>query len=476
MLIQLRIMHPMSTTRYSSSTYVRTTFRICITSPVPGHYRSRAVSHRAHTLALVKEATLGDARLVLRGHLDVRRGEQEDLVSHLIDGPAQAEDQSRREVDEPTCVAVDHLGQVHDHRGAFAKVLTDGPGFIVSARVECRDPGELNLPWRNGLDRLLGHLTAVIGADLRGFHRPGLLVFLVVLAIVVVTILIPALVLHEAKVDRHLAHRAGHPSVLRRAHSNASPRTEQPSTALRVGHYGTVVVLSPSNAVPILRCVAPHSTAASRSPLMPAEPTVADGLTDWMPADSPRSGANAARGSSPSGAPAISPPRASPGSASIASAISSIRSAGTPPRFWSPSRLTWTRQMRAAPATFRPGVLRAAAPRCRTRRIRSTECTMLAYSATLCALLLCNCPTKCHVTGCPAAATAAALGAASWSRFSPQSVSPRLASASPAAAGYVLVTATSVISSGSRPAAAHAAAIRFLVAARLRESSAARLT
>src|SRR6185437_4890071 len=153
----------------------------------------------------------------LRGHLDIRRGEQEDLVGHLIDGPAQAEDQSRREVDETPGVAVDHLGQVHDHRGAFAEVLTDGPGFIVSARVECRDTGELDLPRRGRVRRRLGYVAAVVGAHRRGFHRFRLLVVLVaVLVVCVVTILIAAFVLHEAKVDRHLAHRAGHPSVLRR--------------------------------------------------------------------------------------------------------------------------------------------------------------------------------------------------------------------------------------------------------------------
>ena len=75
----------------------------------------------------------------------------------------------------------------------------------------------------------------------------------------------------------------------------------------------------------------------------------------------------------------------------------------------------------------RAGAARAALPRARTRRTRSTECTTLAYLTTLCALLVCSWPMKCQRTGADvASATAAALGAASWSRFSPKSVRPRL--------------------------------------------------
>ena len=103
------------------------------------------VAVRTDYSAYVAEAPLGHARLVLRCHLDVRGGQQEHLVRHLVEGPAQAEDQPGREVDKTACVAVDHLGQVHDHRGAFTEVLTDGPGFIVGARMECGNPGQLHL-------------------------------------------------------------------------------------------------------------------------------------------------------------------------------------------------------------------------------------------------------------------------------------------------------------------------------------------
>src|SRR5580693_4118653 len=199
--------------------------------------------------------------------------------------------------------------------------------------MECRDPCELNLARRDRLNRRLGHVAAVIGADRCRLHRLGLIVVvLVVLVIGVIRILIPTIVLHEAKVDRHLAHRAGHPSVLRRAHRNASPRTKQLSTVLRVGHYRTGDLLSPSNAVPILTCVAPPSMAASRSPLMPAETTVAAGLTERTTSESLRSGANAPWGSAKRGATAISPPSASPSSASIAAATSASVAGGTPPR------------------------------------------------------------------------------------------------------------------------------------------------
>src|SRR4029077_6346433 len=47
------------------------------------------------------------------------------------------------EVDQTLCVAVDHLGQVHDHRSAFAEVFTNSTRFIVSARMQCRNTGEI---------------------------------------------------------------------------------------------------------------------------------------------------------------------------------------------------------------------------------------------------------------------------------------------------------------------------------------------
>src|SRR5947209_7145398 len=79
-----------------------------------------------------------------------------------------------------------------------------------------------------------------------------------------------------------LAHRGrGRPPSSAWHWPSFSPPSLYPSSpavsASRVGHYRTRGPRSPSNAVPIRRCVAPASTAASRSPLMPAEITVAAG-------------------------------------------------------------------------------------------------------------------------------------------------------------------------------------------------------
>src|SRR5262249_12906258 len=103
---------------------------------------------------------------------------------------------------------------------------------------------------------------------------------------------------------------------------------------------------------------------------------------------------------------------------------------------------------------------------------RSTECTTSAYLATLGALFVCNWPTKCQVIG--KSAQAAALGAASASRFSPKLVTPSSASSLTSAAGHVLVIATSVMSVTPRPHAAHAASILLVTPARLAASSARR--
>src|ERR1700744_1149359 len=69
---------------------------------------------------------------------------------------------------------------------------------------------------------------------------------------------------------------------------------------------------SPSNAVPIRRCVAPAFMASSRSPLMPAEIIVAAGLTARTAAEQAASPANAPAAGTPSGATAITPPRSRP--------------------------------------------------------------------------------------------------------------------------------------------------------------------
>src|SRR5580658_9032735 len=72
---------------------------------------------------------------------------------------------------------------------------------------------------------------------------------------------------------------------------------------------------------------------------------VAAGLTSRTVSERGRSKANAVSGATPSGATAITPPRARPWVASIAAAISGSWLSRAPPLAASPSRLTWTRQV-----------------------------------------------------------------------------------------------------------------------------------
>src|ERR1700760_230712 len=185
-------------------------------------------------LALVEEATFRDASLVLCRHVDVGGREQEDLVGHPLDAPVQAEDQACREVDQTLGVAVDHLGQVHDDGDSLAEVLPNGTCFIVGARMQRCDPREVGRvadallayrrrherTWPAGPVRARPGLTVEV---LRSVEPLGLLVVLLVLFVRLVPVLVAVFVLHKAEVDRHLAHCAGHPSVLRRA-SLAAPR------------------------------------------------------------------------------------------------------------------------------------------------------------------------------------------------------------------------------------------------------------
>src|SRR6202041_1032112 len=97
----------------------------------------------AERLALVEEASFSYPRLVLRRHLDVGRAQQEHPVCPPGDASVQPEGGACGEVDEPLSVAVDHLRQIHDHRSALAKVLSDRTSFIVRARVQGSDAGEI---------------------------------------------------------------------------------------------------------------------------------------------------------------------------------------------------------------------------------------------------------------------------------------------------------------------------------------------
>src|SRR6266700_2436196 len=237
------------------------------------------------------------------------------------------------------------------------------------------------------------------------------------------------------------------------------------SSALRSGYRRAGRF--PSNALPLRTCVAPNATACSRSSLIPAEIRSAAGYLSRSVAATAASRSKARSGAQSSGAIAITPRSRSAGAPATASATASscrsgsVSCSGTsppgtaPPRAGSPSRLTWT-STSSGWSRYRS----AARPSAAASRTPSTECTIVAYATTERALLRCNCPTKCQRTSTPAAATAATFGAASWSRFSPMSRTPRLARCSTSLAGYVLVTATRVTAARSRPAAAQASAIR----------------
>src|SRR5690606_30024103 len=89
--------------------------------------------------ALVEEAPLGDARLVLCAHLDVGRGEEEDPVRDPVHAATQAEGEPCGEVHQALRVRLVELGQVDDDGAAVTKVLADGPGVAVRRRVQRRD-------------------------------------------------------------------------------------------------------------------------------------------------------------------------------------------------------------------------------------------------------------------------------------------------------------------------------------------------
>src|SRR5579863_1400078 len=169
--------------------------------------------------ALVEEAPLRDAGLVLGCHLDISRGQQEHLVGHSFNAPAKPEDQSRREVDQTLCVTIDHLGEIHDHRSALTEMLSDRTRFIVRTRMKCGDPGEVGGLWyRSGtalhtrVCHVLAYLTVRL-VDLGlifGLQAVIVIGIFVILLIGAVLVLVAVVILHEAEVDRHLAHRAGH--------------------------------------------------------------------------------------------------------------------------------------------------------------------------------------------------------------------------------------------------------------------------
>src|SRR5699024_9417324 len=137
----------------------------------------------------------------------------------------QTEDQTSREVNQTLGVAVDHLGQVHDHRNAFPEVFSDRTRLVVGAWMErgdsckvCGGGGHGGFPaslTRSQVIAAVGHFLAPYFLTPRaGSVAITLLVHDLVetveLIIFVRITVIVTVVLHEAEVDRHLAHRAGH--------------------------------------------------------------------------------------------------------------------------------------------------------------------------------------------------------------------------------------------------------------------------
>src|SRR5215472_3942218 len=300
----------------------------------------------------------------------------------------EPEDQACREVYEAACITIDHLGQVHNDWRAFAKVLPYCPRFVVGPRMQRGDPGQVRGAGRLGERALSGAAATVVGPVAGGLwlQQIGVVVVLgdviaVVLALAIflgVGIVIAMVVFHEAEVDRHLAHRAGHcqSSVIPHRCSPGSRRVP------RVGHYLTKACRLPSNAVPTRTCVAPSAIASSKSPVMPAEINVAAGYAALTRPATSASLRNAGRGGAPSGAMAITPPSSSPLVPATSAASAGTSAALAPPRSGSGcgSRSTWIRHVMTLPAA------RARLPSAPIRRDRSTEWTTSAYLTTLFAL------------------------------------------------------------------------------------------
>ena len=203
------------------------------------------------------------------------------------------------------------------------------------------------------------------------------------------------IVLHEAEVDRHLAHRAGHslrpPLCGGSAPSPGAldPRSLSPPFA-GMTIFSAVVRLAwrrypsrgrtPSTALPTRTCVAPAVTASSRSALIPADTMVAAGCAARRSVEISISRSKAAPG-----APRTPRPAARPSSLRPAAALGrrpppprAPRRRRAPPRRGRPAVLT-RRQARPGPGSPAPAPARtAAAESAVTSRTRSTECTKSA--------------------------------------------------------------------------------------------------
>ena len=211
--------------------------------------------------------------------------------------------------------------------------------------------------------------------------------------------------------------------------------------------------------------VAPNSIAISKSPLMPML-RCARPLRLAILANSAKCGA----GSSPSGGTHIRPVTGSL-SSSRQSVMKRSASAGAIPAFCGSSPvLTSIRQVgrnAGRPSVFAVSpvfcISRASARASFSRsRVSMTSNRPSAWRT----LLVCKGPTRCSsILLSPR--SAGYFISASCTRFSPKTFCPAASAARTAAWGWVLATATRIISAASRPARKAASAIRRRTSARL---------
>ena len=250
-----------------------------------------------------------------------------------------------------------------------------------------------------------------LGAGVRGL---GLVLGQGGVGLVVVSVVpvIAIVILGETQVDHGLAQRAGHRS---RCILVVSARG---ITLLSLDRMYCLGGRRPRTALPTRRCVAPGATAASRSPLIPAETSPARRVPRPQRRRRPRP---AGRRRRPGPRPAAPPPspRAAPGPPvrppHPPAPAPSWGSA--PPRPGSPSRLTWTRHPTArtaasAPRPSAPQRSPAGRPNGPGRRSGppSRPCSTAAARRS--------------ASAARRSRQAATLPAASWSRLSPTSRTP----------------------------------------------------
>src|SRR5262249_4499951 len=98
----------------------------------------------------------------------------------------------------------------------LAEMFSDGTRLIVRARVQCRDPGQISGLNVGGRDLLAGAPSVGIagvslGPVLVGHHLGSVLVVFVIGAVfILVVVVVAVIVLYQAEIARHRAHRAGH--------------------------------------------------------------------------------------------------------------------------------------------------------------------------------------------------------------------------------------------------------------------------